>query len=115
MRPFQKSRRIDTRLKQFAARSLRAVGSGISPDRGLLKPFLMPCPFLWGGTRVAPSDAYPHASLDAPMDALSDAPSDARERVVLEAAQLPAGPLFALARGSNLVSIPCQPSQAEQI
>jgi hypothetical protein len=95
MRPFQKSRRLDTRLKQFAARSLRAARSGINPDRGPL----MPGAFLLGGTPLAPSDA------------LSEEPG----RVVLKLAQLPAGPDSALARGPNPVSILCQPSQAEQI
>lgn len=107
MRPFQKSRRLDTRLKQFAARSLRAARSRINPDRKLL----MPCAFLLGGTRLVPSDTLLNAYLDTLSDALSEEPGC----VVMKLAQLPAGPDFALARGPNLVSILCQPSQAEQI
>ena len=64
MRPFQKSRRFDTRLEHVAARSLRAERSRTSPDRGLV----MSCPFRMGGTLVAPSVAPSVAPLAVPLD-----------------------------------------------
>jgi hypothetical protein len=107
MRPFQKSRRFDTRLEHVAARSLRAERSRTSPDRGLV----MSCPFRMGGALVAPSVA----PLAVPLDVLLDIPLEIPGRVVMKLAQLPAEPVLALAAGPNLVSILRQPSQAEQI
>ena len=111
MRPFQKSRRFDTRLEHVAARSLRAERSRTSPDRGLV----MSCPFGMGGTLVAPSVAPLAVPLDVPLDVLLDIPLEIPGRVVMKLAQLPAEPVLALAAGPNLVSILRQPSQAEQI
>jgi hypothetical protein len=111
MRPFQKSRRFDTRLEHVAARSLRAERSRTSPDRGLV----MSCPFRMGGTLVAPSVAPLAVPLDVPLDVLLDIPLEIPGRVVMKLAQLPAEPVLALAAGPNLVSILRQPSQAEQI
>ena len=119
MRPFQKSRRFDPRLEHVAARSLKAVGSGIGPDRGPL----MSCPFRRGGTLVASllvswlasSVASSVVPLDFPLDVPLEVPLDVSGRVVMKPAQLPAEPVLALAAGPNLVSILRQPSQAEQI
>jgi hypothetical protein len=111
MRPFQKSRRFDTRLEHVAARSLRAERSRTSPDRGLV----MSCPFRMGGTLVAPSIASLAVPLDVLLDIPLDIPLEIPGRVVMKLAQLPAEPVLALAAGPNLVSILRQPSQAEQI
>ena len=111
MRPFQKSRRFDTRLEHVAARSLRAERSRTSPDRGLV----MSCPFRMGGTLVAPSIASLAVPLDVLLDIPLDIPLEIPGRVVMKLAQLPAEPVLALVAGPNLASILRQPGQAEQI